>query len=89
MKKYRRINNCNFIIGQIISTILFFSKNIYFERKYIFRINNKYIIFLRNENIKNEPIIINNKPLVINKKQQNESGTKKDEKINKKKKKKK
>jgi hypothetical protein len=73
------------IFGQIISTILFFSKNIYFIRKYIFRITNKYIIFLRNENIKNEPIIINNKPLDINKKQQNKRGTKKDDELNEKK----
>ena len=69
------------IFGQIISTILFFSKNIYFIRKYIFRITNKYIIFLRNENIKNGPIIINNKPLEINKRQPTKRGSKKDDEI--------
>ena len=70
------------IIGQIISTILFFSRNIYLIRKYIFRITNKYINFLKIENMKNEPIMINNKPFDLNKRQQNRRVTKKeDEKI--------
>ena len=59
------------IIGQIISTIIFFSKNKYLIRTYIFRITNKYINFIRNENMKNEPIIISNKPLEVNERQQN------------------
>jgi len=69
------------IIGQIISTIIFFCKNKYLIRKYIFRITNKYINFLRNENMKNEPIINNNKPLDINKRQPTRRGTKKDNEI--------
>ena len=69
------------IIGQIISTIIFFCKNKYLIRKYIFRITNKYINFLRNEKMKNEPIIINNKPLDINKRQPTRRGTKKDNEI--------
>ena len=66
------------ILGQIISSSIFFCKNIYLIRKYIFSITNKYINFLKIENIKNEPIIsYNNKPFDINNKQSNKRATKK------------
>ena len=70
------------IIGQIISAIIFFGKNNYLIRKYIFGITNKYISFLRNENIKNEPINVNNQLIDINRRQPNKRVTNKnDEKI--------